>query len=126
MTPTREELRALFNERVRDAKERVDLSQVITESGVELRANGSANCPWCGGRQKFSVNRKNGGRTWRCWKSGCAGQTGGDVIAFLMLYRNVTNVEACKILLSMAGLENPFDERRDQSRAGTKNRGDAQ
>jgi DNA primase len=81
-----------FREYVDDLKACVNIVEVIG-SRILLSHNLKAKCPFHGDRYpSFSVN--SDGQYFNCF--GCG--VGGDVIKFLMLYENITFMEAIKIL----------------------------
>lgn len=87
---------------LREAKRRLPLPALMARLGHEDRAKRSARCPFHDdGSPSFSVyRRRDGGWAWRC-HSGCGG---GDEVDYLARARGLTNRDACREYLRIAGL----------------------
>ena len=86
-----------------EIKRRNDLAEVVTEHGIELKRRGKTLFGLCPFHQEktgsFAVSREAG--LFHCF--GCG--AGGDVIGFVVRFRQVSFPEALKRLTDRAGLE---------------------
>ena len=90
-------------EGIDEIKRRNDLAEVVTEHGIELKRRGKTLFGLCPFHQEktpsFNVSREAG--LFHCF--GCG--AGGDVIGFVVRFRQVSFPEALKRLTDRAGLE---------------------
>jgi putative DNA primase/helicase len=87
---------------VQEAKQRLPLPVLMNQLGLGERATRSALCPFHeDGHPSFSVwQQRDGSWSWKC-HAGCGV---GDEITFLELQRRISNSDATKLFLEMAGL----------------------
>jgi hypothetical protein len=84
-----------------EAKQRLPLPMLMHRLGLGEHAKKSARCPFHDDqRNSFSVWRNGNGWFFKC-HAGCGE---GDEITFLEKYRSVSNGEATKLFLEMAGM----------------------
>jgi DNA primase len=84
-------------ERVKEAN---PIERVIADD-LELRRSGAsyvANCPWCEGKKKFTVNPNR--QTYKCWKCDAF----GDVVKWLRERHGLTFPQAIERLIQRAGI----------------------
>jgi DNA primase len=87
------------------AKQRLPLPALMSLLGHGDRARKSARCPFHeDSRNSFSVyQRRDGSWAFKC-HAGC-GQ--GDAIDFLAKHRGLSNAEACREFIRLAGVTSP-------------------
>ena len=86
-----------------EAKRRLPLPQLMERCGLGEHAKKSARCPWHeDGNNSFSVWQGEKGWQFKCF-SGCGG---GNEVAFLEKHFTLSNKEAFKRYLDMAGVGN--------------------
>lgn len=92
----------MSRELIADAKRRLPLPALMTQLGHGAAAKKSAKCPLHeDGRESFSMfQRADGAWAWKC-HAGCGG---GDEIELLSRVRNLSNSEACREFLKLAGV----------------------
>lgn len=79
-------------------------------------------CPWCKKKGKLGFWHQGGKSFFKCPVTSCAGNTGGDEIAFIELVDGVDRKTAIRTFLSQAGVEHPWDrlEREKEQRQRDK------
>lgn len=88
-----------LNERIREAKSRLPLPDLLCKIDLGEHAQKSARCPLHEDRNaSFSVWNGFHGWRWKC-HAGCGA---GDEINFLELYRNLDRAAAIRFFLAMA------------------------
>lgn len=105
-------LREEFSAAIQEAKRSpmAMLPRLVAAYGIELDGKGfAARCPWCEGKKTFNINNKTGSWLFGCFKENCEAHKSGDEVAFLVLKDGCSRVDACKKLLDMAGITNPYD-----------------
>jgi AAA domain/CHC2 zinc finger len=87
---------------IEEAKQRLPLPALMHQCGLGKHAKKSARCPFHDDRHNsFSVWKNGSGRWhWKC-HAGCGE---GDEINFLQLHRGISQDEAMKMFLEMAGI----------------------
>lgn len=111
----REQLRTEFRQAVQEAKRsgRGMLPRLVTLHQIEMDSKGYAKrCPWCEKKQTFKISNQNGSWRFICFNDQCQANEGGDEVGFLSIREGISRREACKRLLEIAGIENPFDRER--------------
>jgi 5S rRNA maturation endonuclease (ribonuclease M5) len=84
-----------------EAKARLSLRQLMTKLGLAAHAKRSAKCPFHEDRNNsFSVFQNSSGEwVWNCF-AGCGG---GDAASFLARFEGISNSDACRKLIGLAG-----------------------
>jgi len=92
-----------MNRDIAEAKRRLPLPALMHRLGLGAHAKKSAKCPFHDDQQNsFSVwQRQDGSPRFKC-HAGCGE---GDEITFLELHHRISNTEATKLFLEMAGVE---------------------
>lgn len=90
------------------------LPEIAASLSVELITRGANHyariCPWCQGKQKLLIKQSASGNwRFRCYKSSCQANQGGDTISFLELKLGLSSRDAVRYLLERAGIEHPWD-----------------
>jgi Protein of unknown function (DUF3987)/CHC2 zinc finger len=87
---------------IAEAKLKLALPELLNELGLSQHARRSALCPFHEDkRNSFSIfQRPDGSWFWKC-HAGCGA---GDEITFLELHRGISNSDATKLFLEMAGV----------------------
>ena len=85
-----------------EAKSRLPLARLMSDLGLSEHAKKSARCPFHeDGSASFSVYRGDDGQDrWKC-HAGCGG---GDVVDFLARKLGLSNAEACREFIRLAGV----------------------
>jgi hypothetical protein len=90
-----------MNNDIQEAKRRFPLPQLMEQCGLGAHAKKSARCPFHEDKDaSFSVWQGDKGWQFKC-HAGCGN---GDEITFLELHENLTNSDATKRFLEMAGV----------------------
>jgi hypothetical protein len=89
---------------------RCTVPAILQEQGTEITGAGAGKryariCPCCGGRQKMIISEDS----FRCFKSSCPANSGGDTIGLISILHGCDNRQAVRTLLSRAGIEHPYD-----------------
>jgi DNA primase len=90
------------------AKRRLTLIALMSQLGFGDHAKKSARCPFHeDSSASFSVYLgEDGELRWKCF-AGCGG---GDVIDFLAKHRGISNADACREYITLAGISAPLPE----------------
>jgi DNA primase len=93
------------NDLLAQAKQRLSLSALMAQLGFGDRAKKSARCPFHeDSSASFSLYVGDDGKQrWKCF-AGC-GQ--GDAIDFLAKHRGLSNAQACREYIRLAGVTSP-------------------
>jgi CHC2 zinc finger len=101
---------------IQQAKQKLPLPGLMHRLGLGEHAKKSARCPFHDDKHNsFSVWPKDGRWFWKC-HAGCAD---GDEITFLELHRRISNCEATKLFLEMAGVNGATPMPRKATSAST-------
>ena len=116
-----------MNGNIAEAKRRLPLPALVHRLGLGEHAKKSARCPFHEDKHNSFSVWKNGTGMW-FWKchTGCGE---GDEITFLELYEGISNAEAIKLFLKMAGVNGAAPRAKADNAARTlsphdKRRGD--
>jgi len=87
-----------MNSNIQDAKARVNIRDLWRHFGFEGEPQNSCRCPFHEDRNpSFSIS--GNGQLWNCF-GGCGG---GDAVTFLERAGNLSNTEACRQIVELAG-----------------------
>jgi len=93
-----------------------DVVQLLKDIKLKEGETKRVNCPFCGGRNTFTITRREGVRIWNCYKASCtASGATGDIFPVEAIKMRITgkdsrlNAEKCVLKSNLPAVSVPVD-----------------